>query len=357
MRSSNRPSPAAASPARTPVRSRTTRTVAVGLGLAAALGLAACASPAASSDGGGSEAAAIRSVNVIAPADPGGGWDQTARAIAQVLTDEGIVSSAPVQNIGGAGGTVGLASLANETDPATLMITGLVMVGAVETNASEVRIEDMTPIARLTEEALVLVVPASSPYTTTEDLVDAIVEQGAAISVTGGSAGGADHILAGMLLTEAGVDPADIPSTLNYIPNSGGGEAVTMLLGNTVQAGISGVGEFVEQIEAGELRALAVSSPERVDLLPDTPTLAEEGYDVELTNWRGLLAPGGLSDDESDALRTLVTDLHGTGAWTDTLEQKGWADAFLVGDEFSSFLDGNIDEVSQTLQTIGLVSS
>ncbi|MBM7830942.1 putative tricarboxylic transport membrane protein [Agromyces cerinus] len=340
---------------------RTPRTAAriafASVGTAALLGLAACAAPAG---GGGGEAdaaaASLDAVNLIAPADPGGGWDQTARAMSQVLTDEGLVTQAPVQNIGGAGGTVGLASLANEKDPATLMVTGLVMVGAVETNASDVRIEDMTPIAKLTEEALVLVVPASSPYKTAEDLVDAIVEEGAAISVTGGSAGGADHILAGMLLTEAGVDPADIPSTLNYIPNSGGGEAVTMLLGNTVQAGISGVGEFVEQIEAGELRALAVSSPEPVELLPDTPTLVEEGYDVELTNWRGLLAPGGISDADVEALTALVTELHDSEGWTATLADKGWADAFLVGDEFQSFLDGDIAEVTETLTTIGLVA-
>jgi putative tricarboxylic transport membrane protein len=130
-----------------------------------------------------------------------------------------------------------------------------------------------------------------------------------------------------------------------------------MLLGNTVQAGISGVGEFVEQIDAGELRALAVSSPEPVALLPDTPTLIEEGYDVTLTNWRGLLAPGDISDADAEALRTLVADFHETGGWTATLEEKGWADAFLVGDEFQSFLDGNIDEVTTTLQTIGLVSA
>jgi putative tricarboxylic transport membrane protein len=333
------------------------RTTATGVGILALLGLAACSAPAASTgDGADASEVSVDAVQLIAPADPGGGWDQTARALSQVLTDEELVSSAPVQNIGGAGGTVGLAALANEKDPATLMVTGLVMVGAVETNASDVRIEDMTPIAKLTEEALVLVVPSSSPYKTAEDLVDAIVEDGAAISVTGGSAGGADHILAGMLLTEAGVDPADIPSTLNYIPNSGGGEAVTMLLGNTVQAGISGVGEFVEQIEAGELRALAVSSPEPVELLPDTPTLVDEGYDVELTNWRGLLAPGEISAAEVDALTALVTELHGSAGWSATLEEKGWADAFLAGDEFQSFLDADIAEVTDTLRTIGLVS-
>lgn len=340
------------------LRHAATRSTFAGIGIAALVGLVACSAPTTGANEDADAApASLDAVNLIAPADPGGGWDQTARAMSQVLTDEDLVGSAPVENIGGAGGTVGLAALANERDPATLMVTGLVMVGAVETNASAVRIEDMTPIAKLTEEALVLVVPASSPYQTTEDLVDAIVEEGAAISVTGGSAGGADHILAGMLLTEAGVDPADIPSTLNYIPNSGGGEAVTMLLGNTVQAGISGVGEFVEQIEAGELRALAVSSPEPVDLLPDTPTLVDEGYDVTLTNWRGLLAPGELEEADVDALRTLVTDLHETDAWQATLEEKGWADAFLVGDEFQSFLDGNVAEVTETLKTIGLVES
>jgi putative tricarboxylic transport membrane protein len=340
------------------MRTPTARVALAGIGITALVGLAGCSASATAggeADDAGA-AASLDAVSLIAPADPGGGWDQTARAISQVLTEEDLVGSAPVENIGGAGGTVGLAALANEKDPATLMVTGLVMVGAVETNASAVRIEDMTPVARLTEEALVLVVPASSPYRTAEDLVDAIVEEGAAISVTGGSAGGADHILAGMLLTEAGVDPADIPSTLNYIPNSGGGEAVTMLLGNTVQAGVSGVGEFVEQIEAGELRALAVSSSEPVALLPDTPTLVDEGYDVTLTNWRGLLAPGDLDESDAEALRALVTDLHESGAWADTLEEKGWADAFLVGDEFEAFLEADIAEVAETLQTIGLVA-
>ncbi|MFD6055065.1 Bug family tripartite tricarboxylate transporter substrate binding protein [Agromyces sp. NPDC060279] len=331
------------------------RSGAAALALAAGLGLAACSGTGAQPAGGGdAEAVSFDAVQLIAPADPGGGWDQTARALGEVLTGEDLVAKAPVENIGGAGGTVGLAALANEKDPATLMVTGLVMVGAVETNASQSRIEDVTPIARLTEEPLVVVVPASSSYETVDDLVDAIVKEGAAISVTGGSAGGADHILAGMLVTEAGVDPAEVPSTLNYIPNSGGGEAVTMLLGGTVQAGISGVGEFAEQVEAGELRALAVSSGEPSELLPEVPTLVDEGYDIELTNWRGLLAPPGIDDADREALVELVTELHASDAWAKTLADKGWSDAFLVGDEFQEFLDGNIAEVTETLQTIGL---
>ena len=325
---------------------------------AAALALTACAGGNTGSGGGGGggdEAAAIEDVKIIVPADPGGGWDQTGRAMSQVLAADEIVGSAPVSNVGGAGGTVGLAQLANEKDPATLMVMGLVMVGAIETNASTVRLEDTTPIARLTDESLVIVVPESSKYETLEDLIEDIVEKGQEVTVTGGSAGGADHILAGLLLEAAGLDAEEIPEKLNYTPNSGGGEAVSLLVGNKVAAGISGVGEFLQYIEDGSMRALAVSGAEPVASLPDVPTITDEGYDVELTNWRGVIAPGGISDAERAELERIVTEMHESGAWNDELETKGWADAFLTGDEFDSFLTENITDVTGTLKNIGLI--
>ncbi|PVE94846.1 tripartite tricarboxylate transporter substrate binding protein [Microbacterium sp. TPD7012] len=325
---------------------------------AAALALTACAggsTGSGSGGGGGDDAAAIEDVKIIVPADPGGGWDQTGRAMSQVLAADEIVGSAPVSNVGGAGGTVGLAQLANEKDPATLMVMGLVMVGAIETNASTVRLEDTTPIARLTDESLVIVVPESSKYDTLEDLVDDIVEKGQEVTVTGGSAGGADHILAGLLLEAAGLDADEIPEKLNYTPNSGGGEAVSLLVGDKVAAGISGVGEFLQYIEDGSMRALAVSGAEPVASLPDVPTITDEGFDVELTNWRGVIAPGGISDAERAELERIVTEMHDSGAWKDELETKGWADAFLTGDEFDSFLKKNITDVTGTLENIGLI--
>ncbi|MGV8851918.1 MAG: Bug family tripartite tricarboxylate transporter substrate binding protein [Rhodoglobus sp.] len=326
-------------------------TVVAGL---SALSLVGCATGSSPSDTGG-EPAALTSVNIIVPADPGGGWDQTGRALAEVGTSEGIIGSAPVTNIGGAGGTIGLASLANESDPFTLMLTGFVMVGAVETNSSEVRLEQTTPIARLTEEAGVIVVPKESPYETLSDLVDDMIANGKDVSITGGSAGGVDHILAAQLLKEAGQDAGQINEKLNYIPNAGGGEAVTLLLGNKVSAGISGVSEFAEQVKAGELRALAVSSAGPSDLLPDVPTIIDSGYDLEITNWRGVLAPGGISDTERQQLIDLVTKIAKSDGWKETLESKGWADAFLAGDEFDAYVTQNITDTTAVLKDIGLI--
>ncbi|MGC5628087.1 Bug family tripartite tricarboxylate transporter substrate binding protein [Georgenia sp. Z1344] len=335
-------------------RSTTRRTTtALAVGAAAALALAAC-SDAEGEDSGDGEVE-IDSVEIIVPADPGGGWDQTGRTMQSEMQDNDIVGDAQVVNVGGAGGTVGLAQLATATNENTLMVMGYVMVGAIETNQSETTLEDVTPIARLTEEPLVVVVPAESEYETIQDLTDDIIANGQDVSVTGGSAGGVDHILAAQLLTEAGMDPADVAGALNYIPYSGGGESLAALLGNNVDAGISGVAEYAEQVNAGTLRALAVSSEEPSPALPDTPTLIDQDVDLVLTNWRGVVAPGNIDDAQAEALTQLVTEMHDADSWADALEANNWDDAFLAGDEFATFLEEDIESVRQTLTDIGLV--
>jgi tripartite-type tricarboxylate transporter receptor subunit TctC len=225
------------------------------------------------------------------------------------------------------------------------------MVGAVETNAAENRIEDTTPIARLTEEPLIVVVPADSPYQTIDDLLSAIESEGQGVSITGGSAGGADHILAGQMLKEAGISP----ESLNYIPYSGGGESLAALLGNKVSAGISGVGEYAEQVKAGKVRALAVSGEEPAAQLPDVPTLTDEGIDLVLTNWRGVVAPGSIDEAKAAELTELVTEMAETESWQATLETNAWSDAFLAGEEFDAFLQEDIAAVKTTLTEIGLL--
>lgn len=326
-----------------------------GLALAAAaltsLSLTACGSLNQTTTGGDAE---VDKLQIIIPADPGGGWDQTGRAMQDVLESEKLVSSAQAVNVTGAGGTVGLTQLANEKDPNTLMVMGLVMIGAIETNASQTTLEDTTPIAKLTEEQEIIVVPADSPYKTLEDLVDDIEAKGRKVSIAGGSQGGTDHILAGLLLQSAGMDAATIAKSLNYIPYSGGGESLAALLGNKVSAGISGVGEYVEQIKAGKLRALAVSGEERVDAFPDVPTITESGIDLTLTNWRGVVAPGNISDEKAEALTDLVTEMHGSAAWDEVLEKNDWADAFQT-DGYDDFIASETDSVQETLKAIGLV--
>lgn len=301
-------------------------------------------------DGGTSGGPAVNQLQVMAPADPGGGWDQTARAMATALEEGELARSVRVSNVGGAGGTVGLAELATERSEDFLMVMGLVMVGAVETNQSQATLDDVTPIARLTTEDEIIVVPAESPYRSIDDLVADMQANGRGVSIAGGSAGGTDHIVAG-LLAQAG----DIPvEDLNYVAFSGGGESLAALLGNQVSAGISGVGEYAEQIEAGNLRALAVTGAQPVEGI-DAPTLTEAGYDVELSNWRGVVAPPGISDEARERLTTVVDELHGSPAWQEQVERNGWTDSYLSGAEFAAFLDEEEERVRGVLQDIGLV--
>ncbi len=330
-----------------------TRRAALAAGAAGlVLAVSACGGGATGATTGQSAAAEpLKKLSIIVPANPGGGWDQTGRAMQQGLQANNLVGSAQVTNIGGAGGTNGLAKLATEKDANTLMVMGYVMVGAVETNGSKSRLEDTTPIARLTEEPLVLVVPESSPYQSVQDLVADIKANGKGVAITGGSAGGADHILAGQILKSQGVE-AD---KLNYIGYSGGGESIAALLGNKVQAGISGVGEYAEQVKAGKVRALAVSGKTEAPALPGVKPLKDQGIDVVLTNWRGVVAPGSIDDAQRATLTGLVTELHDSADWKATLATNNWDDAFLAGDDFSTFLTEDIANVKTTLTEIGLV--
>ena len=330
-------------------RPRSVRRVATAaVAAVAALGLAACSSGGSAAAGG--DGKALARLDIMAPAAPGGGWDGTARAMGSAIESADLAKSVTVKNVTGAGGTVGLAQLANDKSEHSLMVMGLVMVGAVATNQAKVTLKDVTPIARLTAEDEVIVVPASSPYKTVKDLADAMKAKGRAVTITGGSAGGTDHIVAGLLAKAAGVQPSD----LNYIPFSGGGESLAALLGNKVQAGISGVSEYSEQIKAGKLRALAVAGPQRVSEV-DAPTLKESGFDVELTNWRGVVAPKGISADAKKQLVSLVTSMHDSPSWKDALQKNGWQDTFLAGDEFESFMTGEISTTEGVLKDLGLV--
>ncbi|ODN68508.1 Bug family tripartite tricarboxylate transporter substrate binding protein [Methylobrevis pamukkalensis] len=289
---------------------------------------------------------------ILAPAAPGGGWDQTARTIQSALQDEGISGSVQVMNVPGAGGTIGLAQFANQTkgDPTQLIVGGYVMVGAILTNNAPVTLKDVTPIARLTGESEAIVVPASSDIQTLDDLIAKLKADPGAVSWAGGSAGGTDHIAVGLIAKAAGVDPTRI----NYIAYSGGGEALAAILGAQVTAGISGWGEFESQVKAGTLRLLAVSGDKRIEGV-DAPTLTEAGIDVVLQNWRMIAAAPGLTDEQKAAVTADIKKMAESPTWQKALADKGWADTYLDGDAFAAQLDKDIAATEGVLRDIGLV--
>ncbi len=289
---------------------------------------------------------------IIAPANPGGGWDQTARTMQEVLQAEGISESVQVQNVPGAGGTVGLAQFASAAagDPSQLIVGGYVMVGAILTNQSPVTLDDVTPIARLTGEYEAIVVPAASEIQDIQGLVDALKADPGAVSWAGGSAGGVDHIAVGLLAKAAGVDP----TLINYVAFSGGGEALAAILGSQVTAGISSVGEFREQAEAGTLRILAVSAPERIEGI-DAPTLQEAGLDVVVENWRMVAAAPGLSEEQVAQVSADIEALVTSAGWQEALATNGWQDTYLAGEAFQAQLAEDTATTETVLRDIGLV--
>ena len=288
---------------------------------------------------------------IMAPAAPGGGWDQTARSMQQALTEAGLAANVQVTNVPGAGGTIGLAQFVNSNsgNAKSLIVGGYVMVGAIIANQSPVSLADVTPLARLTGEYEGIVVPASSEIKTIGELVDKLKADPGAVSWAGGSAGGVDHIVVGQIAQAAGVDPTKI----NYIPYSGGGEALAAILGGQVTAGVSGTGEWKAQIDAGELRLLAVTSAER---LPDfdAPTLKESGLDVETQNWRMVAGAPGISDADKAALVDTVGKMAESDAWKSIVSQKGWQNTFLAGADFETYLAGEIEKTSAVLKSLGI---
>ena len=297
-------------------------------------------------------AIAADNLRILVPANPGGGWDQTGRALAQALQSSGAAKSVQIDNRGGAGGTIGLAQFVNSAkgDGNQLMVGGLVMVGAIELNKSPVSLAQVTPIARLTAEYDAIVVPASSKIRSLKDLVAQRKANPGSVSWAGGSAGGVDHILVALIAKDAGVDVAKV----NYIPYAGGGEANAAILGGHVTAGVGGYAEMAAQIKSGRMRVLAISSDKRLPDVPAVPTLKEQGVNVEIFNWRGVFGGPGLSEAQRQALTKAVADAVKSPAWQETLKRNDWSNVFLSGNEFKAYVDSEQKRIGTVLKEIGL---
>jgi putative tricarboxylic transport membrane protein len=294
-------------------------------------------------------ALAVDNLKVMIPANPGGGWDSTGRALVAAMQSAGSEKNVQMDNKGGAAGTIGLAQFINTSkgDPNAIMIGGMVMVGGIIQNKSTVDLTMVTPLARLTEEYLVIVVPANSPHKSIKDLAAAFKANPGSVSWGGGSAGGTDHILAGFIAKASGIDA----SKVNYVPFKGGGEAVAAIIGGHVTAGISGVSEFAQHIQSGKMRALAVSSP--------TPqagiaTLKDQGINVVLGNWRGVFGAPGITTAQRNELIKAIEAGVKSKSWEEALKKNEWMNTWQAGDEYKNYVDTEIKRIGEILAGLGL---
>jgi putative tricarboxylic transport membrane protein len=286
---------------------------------------------------------AMDRLTIVAPAAVGGGWDQTAHAMARVLEAANIVRHVDVVNRPGAGGAIGLAEFINgrRGDAQSVLIGGLVMIGAIRANDATVSLLDTTPLARLISETEVIAVRSDAPVKTLADLIGVMQSQPGALVWTGGAYGGTDHLLLRLLADAINVDT----STINYIPVAGGGEALHGLLSGQSTAGVGGYSEFVDGLRSGRLRAIAISSDTRLPGIP-IPTLKELGVAVQMQNWRGVFAPPGVAAAERDRLAAALDRMVHHPLWKRAVAEHAWTDVYLPGEPYVQFVrteHGRID--------------
>jgi len=296
--------------------------------------------------------AAGANLKMMVPANPGGGWDTTGRALGKALQDAGVASSVTFENKGGAAGAIGLAQFANASkgDANALMVMGAVMLGGIIQTKPPVGLDKVTPLARLTTEYNVFVLPTNSPFKNMKDVVEQMKKDPGSVKWGGGSRGSTEHIAAAMLARAVGVDATKI----NYVPFRGGGEATAAILGGNVSVGGSGYSEFQQYIEAGKMKAIAVTSGQRLKGL-DIPTMKEQGFDVEIGNWRGVFAAGGITPEQRKALTDMVVKAAKSKAWAESLEKNNWTSALLTGKDFDEFVDREFASLRATMVKAGMV--
>jgi putative tricarboxylic transport membrane protein len=299
-----------------------------------------------------STARAAANIKMMIPANPGGGWDATGRALGKAMQDAGVASSVAFENKGGAAGALGLAQFVNASkgDGNAMMVMGAVMLGGIITGKPPVSLSQATPIARLTTEYNVFVLPASSPLKSMADVVAQMKKDPATVKWGGGSRGSTEHIAAAMIAREVGVDAAKI----NYVPFRGGGEAVAAVLGGNVTVGGSGYSEFAQYIESGKMRAIAMTSATRLKGI-NVPTLKEQGINVEIGNWRGVYGEPGITPEQRKALTELVQKAIGSKSWAEALEKNNWTPAVMVGKEFEDFVDREFASLRATMVKAGMI--
>ena len=295
---------------------------------------------------------AAANLKMMIPANPGGGWDTTGRALGKALQEAGVAASVSYDNKGGAAGAIGLAQFinSNKGDANALMTMGAVMLGGIITGKPPVSLSQATPLARITSEYNVFVLPADSNLKTMKDVVEQMKKDPGSVKWGGGSRGSTEHIAAAMIAREVGVDP----SKINYVAFRGGGEATAAILGGNVTVGGSGYSEFAEYITTGKMRAIAVTSETRLKG-KDVPTLKEQGINVVIGNWRGVYGAAGITPEQRKALIEMIVKATKTKAWAESLEKNAWTPAMLTGADFEKFVDDEFASLRAVMAKSGML--
>lgn len=297
-------------------------------------------------------AQAAPNVKILIPANPGGGWDITGRALGKAMSDAKLADSVTYDNKGGAAGALGLAQFVNgsKNDPNALMVMGAVMLGGILTGKPPVNLTQATPIARVTSEYNVFVLPANSPFKSMADVVAQLKKDPGSVKWGGGSRGSTEHIAAAMIAQKVGVDP----SKINYVAFRGGGEATAAILGGNVTVGGSGMSEFAPYIADGKMKPIAVTSAQRLEG-SSVPTLKEQGIDVEIGNWRGVYGAPGINVEQRKALTDMVLAAVKSPSWAEAVKKNEWTPAVLAGPDFDKFVEAEFANLREVMTKAGMI--
>ena len=301
-----------------------------------------------------------RTAECIAPANPGGGWDFTCRSVGKVLADLGYISgNVQTVNMPGAGGGVAFAHTISKRDDDSALIVAAST--ATTTRLAQGQFvgmdQDMVRwVGALGADYGVIAVSKDSPYQTLNALMDALKADPNAVKFGGGSAaGGWDHLKVLIAGRSAGIEKANLPK-VKYLAYSGGGEAITQVVGGHIEAYTGDISEAQGFMESGDLRVLAVLSEERLPApLDNIPTAREQNIDAVAPNWRGFYVPKNVSNEAYQWWVDTLDGVYNSDNWKAVMVQNGLMPFHKSGADFDEYVQQQVDSIREISTEIGLI--
>ena len=296
----------------------------------------------------------LDSIHFLIPGGAGGGWDGTARGTGEALTKSGIVGKTSFENMSGGGGGKAIGFLIEnaKSNEGTLMVNSTPIVIRSLTKRFPQSFRDLTMVASTIGDYAAFVVKKDSPYKTFADVVTAFKADPRSIAIAGGSVpGGMDHLVAALAFQAAGADPVKV----KYVPYDAGAKALASLLSGETSLVSTGLSEAIGLADAGEVRILAITAPERVPAVPNAQTLKEQGVDAEFVNWRGFFAAPGISEEKRQQYIKTLTVMYDTPEWETVRARNGWVNIFNPGDKFTTFLEDQEKVIGDLMKKLGFL--